>query len=273
MGEARQTMTEADRAKLKVAQQSQGQFLKNLHAEQRRKIFRPRRIRISDEGFCAVTGDCCTTSNQRQWLNNHDLYLGEDGRGYTLVTAGDFVYFMDAITGALCELGRMVTNRDRSPGRFRRDHMGAKQAIVEALARSQRSLAEEFAEDGQTLEPVLQPSRKMAKTTGMNQVMSEEVAGAKKRRVHDAIIRAAVQKKPEAGVIDGALAALKRKAAAKEGTAQAKTGKAGATSAGGEKKPVKRTTAVKAAVEVKAKSGPVNMAERKRAADRKRAEA
>lgn len=89
------------------------------------------RIVISTEAHCADSRFCCTRGNRTRWIEEHDLFLADDGRVYALVDTPLHVYFMDAITGSLIDVaGQHRTNADKQVTGFRRDQTEAAMKLM-----------------------------------------------------------------------------------------------------------------------------------------------
>lgn len=58
------------------------------------------------------------------WIVKHDLFTDTDGRAFALVENNDRVYFMDATTGGLYQMGRYVSGA-LTVDDLRRDREGA----------------------------------------------------------------------------------------------------------------------------------------------------
>jgi hypothetical protein len=91
-----------------------------------------KRIRISDEALCAAANECCNQKNRKKWIEDHDLFVGSDGRAYALVDTPTRVYFQDAITGGLVEHGRILSG-EREVHSFVRNKRKATQILMEAF--------------------------------------------------------------------------------------------------------------------------------------------
>lgn len=92
------------------------------------------RITLSTEGICAAARDCFhkagTKANRQKWIDEHDLFVSEDGRAFALVDTEREVYFMDAITGTLYSLGQCHTSDHGVRTRFVRDREKASDVLM-----------------------------------------------------------------------------------------------------------------------------------------------
>lgn len=88
-----------------------------------------KRIKLSVEAFCADSSACCTQKNRKNWVEEHDLFVGSDGRAYALVDTPRHVFFMDAITGALFAQGGHIGG-DRQVTSFTRNEKKAKAFLM-----------------------------------------------------------------------------------------------------------------------------------------------
>lgn len=92
------------------------------------------RIVISAEAHCAAEQFTCKAGNRKKWIEQHDLFLGDDNRVYALVDTPLHVYFMDAITGSLIDVaGQHRTNADKRVTGFRRAQMEAALKLMNAF--------------------------------------------------------------------------------------------------------------------------------------------
>ena len=92
------------------------------------------RIVISAEAHCAAEQYTCKQGNRKKWIEEHDLFLADDGRVYALVDTPSHVYFMDAITGSLIDVaGQHRTNADKQVSGFRRSQMEAGLKLLNAF--------------------------------------------------------------------------------------------------------------------------------------------
>lgn len=73
-------------------------------------------VQTSTEAFCAQETHCCTAKKRKDFINNHLLFIADDGRVYALVTAyvqGERVsFYMDAITGSLYSMDGYCQSND-----------------------------------------------------------------------------------------------------------------------------------------------------------------
>lgn len=91
-----------------------------------------KRVRLSDEALCAKDTECCSQKNRKKWVEQHDLFVGSDGRAYALVDTNLHVYFMDAVTGGLIHFGELMSG-DRIVTRMTRDHRKATKILMNAF--------------------------------------------------------------------------------------------------------------------------------------------
>lgn len=90
-----------------------------------------KRIKLSTEALCADSNACCNLKNRRRWVQEHDLFVGSDGRAYALVDTPRHVYFMDAITGALFQFGEQLGGLRVVS--FTRDEEEAKRILMDSF--------------------------------------------------------------------------------------------------------------------------------------------
>jgi len=73
-----------------------------------------KRISTARDAKCAAEKFCFPLNGKREtkqkWLDNHDLFVAEDGKVLVLVDTVESVYFMDAITGSLYQFGNCLTS-------------------------------------------------------------------------------------------------------------------------------------------------------------------
>lgn len=92
------------------------------------------RIVISEEAHCAAEAFTCKQGNRKKWIEEHDLFIGDDNRVYALVDTPLHVYFMDAITGSLIDVaGQHRTNAEKRVTGFRRAQMEAGLRLMNAF--------------------------------------------------------------------------------------------------------------------------------------------
>lgn len=98
------------------------------------------RISIAQTADCAAERYCFALSakndTKSKWLDEHDLFIANDGRVYTLVDTTKRVYFMDAITGTLFQFGECMTSQRLNPSKFVRDNEKATKMLMAMQAKS-----------------------------------------------------------------------------------------------------------------------------------------
>jgi len=77
-------------------------------------VGRVRRIKLAAGMAFAAHGACFPLDSRKEtrqlWVDNHDLFMGDNGRVYALVDTATSVYFMDAVTGSLYNFGQCLTS-------------------------------------------------------------------------------------------------------------------------------------------------------------------
>lgn len=112
-----------------------------------RKIVKPTvnhgkiaRISIAQTADCAAEKFCFSLNagndTKSKWIADHDLFIANDGRIYTLVDTTKRVYFMDAITGTLFQFGECMTSAKLNPRKFVRDNDKASTILKSMQAKS-----------------------------------------------------------------------------------------------------------------------------------------
>lgn len=112
-----------------------------------RKIVKPivnhgkiARISIAQTANCAAEKYCFALSakndTKSKWIDEHDLFIANDDRIYTLVDTTKRVYFMDVITGTLFQFGECLTSQRLNPSKFVRDNEKATTIIMAMQAKS-----------------------------------------------------------------------------------------------------------------------------------------
>lgn len=98
------------------------------------------RISIAQTADCAAEKFCfglhAVNDTKRKWIDDHDLFVANDDRIYTLVDTVKRVYFMDAITGTLFQFGECLTSQNLNPRKFVRENEKAAAMLMSMKSKS-----------------------------------------------------------------------------------------------------------------------------------------
>ena len=82
------------------------------------------RIKLAAGLNVASHAECFSPSSKietkEEWLKDHDLFMSNH-RAFALVDTASEVYFMDAVTGTLYQLGECMSSSELKFNKFKRD--------------------------------------------------------------------------------------------------------------------------------------------------------